>query len=143
MKKVLLFISFFILISCNDGAFYQQFSNHSDYLKIKYNKRLSGKFPDIIKSDAFDLKSCSYIESNAYSKFNYSNDINYDVIFLNNQKITFLEFDSKIKKLKNLEPKWFIKYNLKDSIKYETIRINCFYILRDKSKKEIFSFTNL
>jgi hypothetical protein len=65
------------------------------------------------------------------------------VIFLNNQKITFLEFDSKINKLKNLEPKWFIKYNLRDSIKYETIRINCFYILRDKSKKEIFSFTNL
>lgn len=143
MKKVFLITSFLIFFSCNDGAYYQHFSNYSDYLKIIDNRRLTEKFSDIIKPDAFDIKSCSYIESNAFSKFNYSNNKSYDSIFLNEAKITFLEFDSKIKKLKDLEPNWFLDYDLKDSLKYQTIRIDHFYILRNKSKMEIFSFTSL
>ena len=144
MKKVFLIISFLIFFSsCNDGAYYQHFSNYSDYLKNIDNRRLTEKFPDIIKPDAFDIKSCSYIESNAFSKFKYSNNDNYDSIFLDNKKITFLEFDSKNQKLKDLEPKWFLEYDLKDSLSYETIRIDYFYIVRNRSKKEIFSFTSL
>ena len=143
MRKVFLIILFLMLYSCNDSSYYQHFSTYSDYLKIIDNRRLTEKFPDIIKSDAFDIKSCSYIGSNAFSKFNYSNNKSYDSIFLNETKITFLEFDSKIKKLKNLEPNWFLDYDLNDSLKYETIRIDHFYILRNKSKMEIFSFTSL
>ena len=143
MKNIVLIISFLLLFSCKDGAYYQHFSNYSDYLKIKSNKRVSGKFPNIIKSDAFDLKSCSYIEINTFSKFNYSKNENYDSIFLNNEKITFLEFDSKLNILKDLEPNWFLYYDLKDSLNYETIKIDNFFIFRDKNKKEIFSFTSL
>jgi len=140
MKKIFkIFCLFLFIISCENNSYDQNYKNYEDFKSIQ-NPRLSGWFPSIIKSDAYELKSISYLDKCAFGKFNYSNNSYYDSIFLNYPKVETSAFQQKVRQFENLKPSWFLdtdKFNAKD---FEIVKDNQFNIARKKSTKEIYSF---
>lgn len=138
MRKLIVFVLFaFILISCKNDAYELRYEKYEDYAEIT-NPRLKGWFPNIINSDSYNLKSDSYLNICDFVKFNYSNNKNYDSLFLHSPKVPLLSFKEKIKTHEKLKPDWFPnsdEINLKD---FEIIAANGFDLARRKYTKEIF-----
>ncbi|MRX69100.1 hypothetical protein SAMN06265349_104215 [Flavobacterium resistens] len=139
MKKLLKYSLLIAFISCQNKPFEISFDTYNDY-KTETNLRLTGWFPNIIKSDSYNLKSGSHLGSCNFVKFNYSNNKTYDSLFLNSTKVPLFSFQQKIKKYDELKPNWFPDYNEINNTDFEIIKTDRYDIARKKSTHEIFCF---
>ena len=81
------------LAACTD-KYEQEYQTYNDFDKV--NQRNKGWFPDIISTDAYNLKNTSYLDSLcAFGTFSYSDNYFYDSIFDKTEinKIDFSKFE--------------------------------------------------
>jgi hypothetical protein len=141
-KKFLVLICL-LVAACTD-KYEQQYQTYSDFDKV--NQRNKGWFPNIISTDAYNLKNASYLDSLcAFGTFSYSNNYFYDSIFNNTEinKINFSKFEQKVNKHFKRRPDWFVKTDKISESEYQTIQQDRFYIVRhSKDKKVYFILSN-
>jgi hypothetical protein len=138
MKILLIILTSIFLFSCS-GNYEQRYDKYADFEKV--NLRNKGWFPDIVSSDAYDLKSDSYLDDLcAFGMYNYSNNNYYDSAFTipSARQIDFSVFAEKVKINESRRPSWFLDLNSISKVNFETIRIERFYIARDKTQKKIY-----
>ena len=133
---VLICLSFF---ACSDH-YEQRYDTFNDFNKA--NQRNKGCFPNLISSDAYDLKNDSYLDEDlcAFGTFSYSKTSYYDSIFTQNKEksINFSIFKDQVKMHKDRIPKWFLETELDSKGHYESIQLERFYITRDVSRNKIY-----
>jgi hypothetical protein len=136
--KTFFLLTTLFFAACSD-SYEQQYDNFYEFNKA--NQRNKGWFPDFISADAFDLKNDSYLDPLcAFGTFNYSNNYYYDSIFADPsaEKIDFDLFKEKVTTHNNHRPSWFIQADFTPNDNYSTIKINRFYITKDKGQKKIY-----
>jgi len=139
MKKylLLLFVSL-ILASCS-GKHEQQYDSYKSYQEAKLKDK--SWFPSMLSSDAYNIKNVSSRDSScAYGMFSYRKDSLYDSIFAVSSKnrIAYSIFNDKVEKHIRLKPGWFINPPVYVYSGFETIKIDRFYIVRDKQGKKVY-----
>ncbi|MEZ4877722.1 MAG: hypothetical protein R2805_09255 [Flavobacterium sp.] len=135
MKKYLLTFIFLTFISCSE-AYEQNYDSYAEFSKA--NQRNKGWFPEIIFSDAKNLKNCSYLSSHTvFGSFNYTNHKKYDSIFLVSDKVDKKSLRRKLLAIEKLRPDWIENTN---SIKFdslELVKFGHFYLAKNNSKSKI------
>jgi len=135
MKKYLLTLIFLTFISCSEG-YEQNFDSYADFSKA--NQRNKSWFPEIIFSDATNLKNFSYLRSHTvFGSFNYTNHKKYDSIFLVSEKVDQKSLQRKLLTIEKLRPDWIENT---DSIKFdslELVKFGHFYLAKNNSKSKI------
>ncbi len=125
------------IVACSDN--YEQ--HYKDFESFnKTNLRNKSWFPEIIDTSAYDFKSISHLEKLAgFGTFRYSKAEYYDLIFKDRKvRIAFSEFKRNVNKHPKQIPAWFIDVNKADIHSFETIKIDRFYITRNRQKKQIY-----
>jgi len=124
--------------ACSD-RYEQHYDNFAAWDKV--NGRNKSWFPHIISTDAFDLKSDSYLDPLcAFGTFKYSNDNYYDSIFSGSiaKQIDIETFNTKVKTHSDRRPAWFLDPELTSKKNWEAINLERFYIARDIAHKSIY-----
>jgi hypothetical protein len=138
MKNYKLLLLFAVFLSSCSKGYQQDYDDFENYSKT--NVRNKSWFPKIIDSSAYHLKSVSYLdELAAFGTFRYSKAVNYDTIFNDLAKrIVFSEFEKNVNKQKEEVPSWFLHIKDADTSNFETIKIDRFYITREKQGKQVY-----
>jgi hypothetical protein len=134
--KILLILIVFI-VSCSDS--YEQ--HYEDFESFnKTNLRNKSWFPKIIDTTAYDIKSISNLEKLAdFGTFRYSKAKYYDLIFKDSKiRIDFSEFEKNVNNHPKQIPTWFIDVKKADVNNFETIKIDRFYVTRNKQEKQVY-----
>ena len=120
------------------GNYEQRYENFSDF--SKENLRNKGWFPNIVFSGAYELKNNSYLDPLcAFGEFSYSKSDFYDSIFTNpNRQISISLFEEKAREHKKRRPNWFLNLDNMSKSQFETIKMERFYIVRQKDEKKIY-----
>ena len=140
MKYTMIFLVFtcLSLAACTD-KYEQEYQTYSDFDKV--NQRNKGWFPDIISTDAYNLKNASYLDSLcAFGTFSYSNNYFYDSIFDKTEinKIDFSKFEQKVNEHLKRRPDWFMKIDTISRMEYQAIQQDRFYIVRNSKVKKVY-----
>lgn len=126
------------LAACTD-KYEQEYQTYNDFDKV--NQRNKGWFPDIISTDAYNLKNTSYLDSLcAFGTFSYSNNYFYDSIFDKTEinKIDFSKFEQKVNEHLKRRPDWFMKIDTISRMEYQAIQQDRFYIVRNSKVKKVY-----
>lgn len=138
MNRYLILLVFLVFICCS-GAYEQKYDTYGEFFKV--SQRNKGWFPDVIFSDATNLKSCSYLSSTTiFGSFNYANSQKYDSIFSLNEKVNTKILKEKLSKVEALRPNWFEKKQSLNFDKLEVIKFGYFYLAKDKTQNKILFF---
>lgn len=124
------------ILSCSNG-YEQNYKTFDEFNQM--NQRNKGWFPPIIYSDATKLRNISYLDSqNAFGKFSYKNSELYDLIFSKNQEINVELFENEMRNNSKNKPNWFLNLEMMDKTNLEIIKVERFFILKNKNEKEIY-----
>lgn len=126
------------LAACTD-KYEQEYQTYNDFDKV--NQRNKGWFPDIISTDAYNLKNTSYLDSLcAFGTFSYSDNYFYDSIFDKTEinKIDFSKFEQKVNEHLKRRPDWFMKIDTISRMEYQAIQQDRFYIVRNSKVKKVY-----
>jgi len=140
MKYTMIFLVFtcLSLAACTD-KYEQEYQTYNDFDKV--NQRNKGWFPDIISTDAYNLKNTSYLDSLcAFGTFSYSDNYFYDSIFDKTEinKIDFSKFEQKVNEHLKRRPDWFMKIDTISRMEYQAIQQDRFYIVRNSKVKKVY-----
>ncbi|MEO8150858.1 MAG: hypothetical protein ABI723_24710 [Bacteroidia bacterium] len=136
--KLFILLTIVFLDGCSDG-YEQHYDKFSDFNSI--NQRNKGWFPEIISSDAYNIKNTSYPDSLcAFGTFSYSTTAFYDSIFKEpgTKKIDFSLFEQKVNEHIERKPYWFLNPGKISKSEFEAIQIERFYIVRKMNEKKIY-----
>jgi len=136
--KIAILLSSLFFYACS-AKYEQRYDTFVDFNNV--NQRNKSWFSDFIASDAFDLKNDSYHdEFCAFGTFRYSKNNYYDSIFTdpNVTAVNLSIFKEKVSLHKDRRPSWFLETEVVESDNFESIKIERFYITRDKAHQKIY-----
>ncbi|MBB6236847.1 hypothetical protein HDC90_001462 [Pedobacter sp. AK013] len=138
MNKFNILLILIVFIGACSDSYKQHYEDFESFNKT--NLRNKSWFPKIIDVTAYNIKSISNFEKLAdFGTFSYSNAKYYDLIFKDNKiSINFSEFGKNVNKHPRQIPAWFIDVKKADANNFETIKIDRFYITRNKQEKQVY-----